>query len=81
VTVHIWYGGQGAGYICPVVQTVSSDELWIPQKPLVLMPSERPQWHAYSWTVPENVVLMGTGFQLNKTSKADLVILLDGVTW
>jgi hypothetical protein len=82
VTAHIWYGGQGAGYICPVVHEVLGDNmLWIPQAPLVLTPSEKPQWHTYSWTMPTDVVLVGTGFQLNRTSKQDLVILLDDVTW
>ena len=81
VTVHIWYGGQGAGYICPVIQDPAFDEWWIPQAPLVLKPSDRPGWRTYSWTMPTDIVLLGTGFQLNRTSKQDLVILLDDVTW
>jgi hypothetical protein len=81
VTVHIWYGGQGSGYICPFAQDKQSTDLWIPQEPLRLMPSDRPGWHTYTWSMPSNFVPLGTGFQLNKTSRSDLVILLDAVSW
>jgi hypothetical protein len=81
VTVHIWYGGQGSGYICPFGEDVQDTDHWIPQKPLQLTPSERPGWHTYTWPMPADFLPMGTGFQLNKTSKEDFVILLDAVTW
>jgi hypothetical protein len=81
VTVHIWYGGQGAGYICPFAEDKASSDDWIPQKPLRLSPSDRRGWYTYSWPMATNFLPLGTGFQLNKTSRSDFVILLDAVTW
>jgi len=81
VTIHVWYGGQGSGYICPFVQDLAFHEQWIPQEPLYLAPSEKPGWHTYSWVIP-TLTLNGTGFQLEKTSpRSDFVVLLDAVTW
>jgi hypothetical protein len=81
VTVHIWYGGQGAGYICPFAEDKASTDDWIPQTPLQLNPSDHRGWYTYSWPMATNFLPLGTGFQLNKTSRSDFVILLDAVTW
>jgi hypothetical protein len=80
VTVHIWYGGQGEGYICPFVQNKKYQNEWIPQPELPLGPSDWPGWRTYTWTVPD-FPLQGTGFELNDTGASDFVILLDAVSW
>jgi hypothetical protein len=81
VTVYIWYGGQGSGYICPFGEDKSSTNYWIPQEPLQLKPSDRRGWYKYSWPMPTTFLPKGTGFQLSKTSRSDFVILLDAVSW
>jgi hypothetical protein len=80
VTVHIWYGGQGEGHICPFVQNEKGTIEWIPQEDLQLTPSDWPGWRTYAWAVPD-FALRGTGIQLNNTGASDFVILLDAIAW
>jgi hypothetical protein len=80
VTIRIWYGGQGEGYICPFAQSQKYAIEWIPQEDLQLTPSDWPGWRTYRWTIP-GFAPLGTGIELRDTGASDFVILLDAVTW
>jgi hypothetical protein len=81
VTAHIWYSGQGAGRICPFIQTPGAGAIeWIPQPDLQLTTADWPRWYTYSWTVPDSAVF-GTGVGVVNSGATDFVILLDAVTW
>ncbi len=81
VTVHLWYGGQGEGRICPFIQTPGGGTIeWVPRPDLELTTTDWPRWYTYSWTVPDSTIF-GTGIELVNSGATDFVVLLDTVTW
>jgi transcriptional regulator with XRE-family HTH domain len=80
VTIHIWYGGQGEGRICPWVEGTEYQFEWLRQNDLQLVPQVKPGWHTYRWTMPD-IPVLGTGIQLNNSSANDFVVFLDAISW
>jgi hypothetical protein len=80
VVAHIWYGGQGAGKICPFVLGSGGGALWVPVEEFALTEQSSHGWHDYAWRVPDTP-FMGLGIQINNTGATDLVLFLDAISW
>jgi hypothetical protein len=80
VVVHIWYGGQGAGKICPFVLGSQGGAVWVPVDELTFTQQSRHGWHDYAWRVPDSP-FTGLGLQINNTGATDLVLFVDAVAW
>jgi Helix-turn-helix domain len=78
--LHVWYGGQGQGMICPFAQDPNYTIQWVPVAPLRLTPATHPGWRTYQWVMPEMAV-HGVGVQLTNTGVSDMIVLLDAVEW
>jgi len=80
VTIHVWYGGQGAGLICPFIQNTRSETEWVQVRSLTLAPSDDPGWRPYTWTMPADAAI-AIGLQFHNTTANDFMVLLDEVSW